>query len=150
MRENGLVLNSIILTAREKICFRPDICCEPLLCEYAAGYYDKLPNALADLLPLQAFDRTNITQAAQKYQVCPFELGLDLAYWCDVIIGDYNHGLTPITFNHFDDLDERQVCLVDEAHNLPERENHVQCPVAKIRWTNVAPLWANSMLIWKN
>ncbi len=122
MRENGLVLNSIILTAREKICFRPDICCEPLLCEYAAGYYDKLPNALADLLPLQAFDRTNITQAAQKYQVCPFELGLDLAYWCDVIIGDYNHGFDPRShLTIFDDLDERQVCLVDEAHNLPER-----------------------------
>ncbi|HHX37718.1 MAG TPA: hypothetical protein GX717_07040, partial [Clostridiaceae bacterium] len=60
MRNNGLIINSIILTAREKICFCPDICCEPLLCEFSVGYYDKLPEALNELLPLQSFDRATI------------------------------------------------------------------------------------------
>ncbi|HHX38196.1 MAG TPA: ATP-dependent DNA helicase, partial [Clostridiaceae bacterium] len=59
---------------------------------------------------------------ARKYKICPFELGLDLAYWCDIIIGDYNHGFDPRShLTLFDDPDERQVYLVDEAHNLPER-----------------------------
>lgn len=122
LRGAGLFLRSITLTAREKICFRPDICCETALCEYADGYYDRLSDALTHLLRGQAFDRSAIESAARKYRLCPFELGLDLAHWCEVIIGDYNHGFDPRSrLMLLGNSDERHVLLVDEAHNLPDR-----------------------------
>ena len=35
--------------------------------------------------------REVILAQAEKYQVCPFELSLDLSLWMDVIICDYNY-----------------------------------------------------------
>lgn len=122
MRASGLVIKSITMTAREKICFCPDICCEPALCEFADGYYDRLPAALDQLLRLQAFDREVIEKAARDNRLCPFELSLDLCDWCDIIIGDYNHGFDPrASLRAINDRDEHHVLLIDEAHNLPDR-----------------------------
>ena len=45
------------------------------------------PNALtADALQM----------LARRRKVCPFELGLDLSLWCDVVIGDYNYLFDPV------------------------------------------------------
>ncbi len=33
---------------------------------------------------------------ARQFTVCPFELGLDLSEWCDVVIGDYNYLFDPV------------------------------------------------------
>ena len=33
---------------------------------------------------------------ARRHKVCPFELGLDLSLWCDVVIGDYNYLFDPV------------------------------------------------------
>ncbi len=122
MREKGLELRTTLLTARERICFCPDICCETALCPYATDYYDRLPKALKNLLPLQLFDRPAIEQAARKFELCPFELGLDLARLSDLVIGDYNHVFDPRSrLSIVPDPDLKQAFLVDEAHNFPDR-----------------------------
>ena len=123
-----LALRSVTLTAKEKACLCRDAegrpACLPELCPYANGYYDRLKTALSALLDggSGCFDRTVLAETGRKFSVCPFELGLDLSEWCDVIIGDYNYLFDPVVhLRRFFDSAGDWLFLVDEAHNLPER-----------------------------
>ena len=123
LRQADLQLKSVTLTAKEKICFCPPVDCDPEICVFARGYFDKVKMALEEIDQHQAFTRPVIEEIAQKYQVCPFELSLDLALWMDCIICDYNYAFDPRVYLHrfFDLSTEAYVFLIDEAHNLPDR-----------------------------
>ena len=124
----GLALRSVTLTAKEKACLCRDAegrpACLPELCPYANGYYDRLKTALSALLDggSGCFDRTVLAETGRKFSVCPFELGLDLSEWCDVVIGDYNYLFDPVVrLRRFFDASGDWLFLIDEAHNLPDR-----------------------------
>ena len=123
----GLALRSVTLTAKEKACLCKDAeghpACLPESCPYANGYYERIQPALAVLLDGTApFDRASLAEAARQFTVCPFELGLDLSEWCDVVIGDYNYLFDPVVRLHrFFDAAGDWLFLIDEAHNLPDR-----------------------------
>ena len=124
----GLVLRSVTLTAKEKACLCKDAegrpACLPELCPYAKGYYDRLKDALTFLLDAESgsFDRAVLAEAGRRFSVCPFELGLDLSEWCDVVIGDYNYLFDPVVkLRRFFDASGDWLFLIDEAHNLPDR-----------------------------
>ena len=123
----GLALRSVTLTAKEKVCLHPDAegrpACLPELCPYANGYYDRIKDALSALLDGSgSFDRAALAETAQRFSVCPFELGLDLSEWCDVVIGDYNYLFDPVVhLKRFFDSSGDWLFLIDEAHNLPDR-----------------------------
>jgi DNA excision repair protein ERCC-2 len=123
MHGAGLQFKSVTLTAKEKICFCPPVNCDPEVCVFARGYFDKVKNALAETDSQQDFTRPVIEDLARKYEICPFEFSLDLALWADCIICDYNYAFDPRVYLHrFFDFDtEPYVFLVDEAHNLPDR-----------------------------
>jgi DNA excision repair protein ERCC-2 len=123
MREAGLQFKSVTLTAKEKICFCPPVNCDPEVCVFARGYFDKVKQALAETDPYQTFTRPVIEELARTYEICPFEFSLDLALWADCVICDYNYAFDPRVYLHrFFDFDtEPYVFLVDEAHNLPDR-----------------------------
>jgi DNA excision repair protein ERCC-2 len=123
MRQAGLSLRSVTLTAKEKICFCPPVNCDPHACPFARGYFDKVKTALGEMDTIQAFTRPVIEELARKYEICPFEFSLDLSLWVDCIICDYNYVFDPRVYLHrFFDFDiEPYVFLVDEAHNLPDR-----------------------------
>ena len=123
MRRAGLQLRSVTLTAKEKVCFCPPVNCDPEVCPFARGYFDKVKRALEELDRRQAFTRPVIEEIARAYEVCPFELSLDLSLWVDCIICDYNYAFDPRVYLHrfFDDCTEAYIFLIDEAHNLPER-----------------------------
>ena len=123
MRQSNLYLRSVTLTAKEKICFCPPVNCDPEVCIFARGYFDKVKGALKELDQHQAFTRPVIEELARKYQICPFEFSLDLALWVDCIICDYNYVFDPRVYLHrfFDFNIEPYIFLVDEAHNLPDR-----------------------------
>lgn len=121
-------IRGVTLTAKEKVCLHPDAeghpACLPELCPYARGYYDRVNTAMVYLLDKSnsCFDRAALADAARRYMVCPFELGLDLSEWCDVIIGDYNYLFDPVVhLRRFFDASGDWLFLIDEAHNLPER-----------------------------
>ena len=122
-----LALRSVTLTAKEKVCLHPDPeghpACLPELCPYANGYYDRIKDALSALLDdTGSFDRAALTGAAKRFSLCPFELGLDLSEWCDVVIGDYNYLFDPVVhLKRFFDASGDWLFLIDEAHNLPDR-----------------------------
>ena len=122
-----LALRSVTLTAKEKACLHPDAeghpVCLPEVCPYANGYYDRIKNALAALLDGSGqFSRAALADTARQFTVCPFELGLDLSEWCDVVIGDYNYLFDPVVhLKRFFDASGDWLFLIDEAHNLPDR-----------------------------
>lgn len=125
LRNNGLSFKSVTLTAKEKICFMEETECNPDYCPYAKGHYDRINDAVFDLLThADDFNRKIIEEYALKHQVCPFEMCLDMSLFCDGIICDYNYVFDPhVYLKRFfgDSVQGRYTFLVDEAHNLLER-----------------------------
>lgn len=123
LRQAGLQCKTLTLTAKDKICLSPGSACTPEECPYAAGYYDRIKPALLACWQEAAFTREVIEQQAREYQVCPFELSLELAFWADAVICDYNYVFDPrVYLKRFFQEPGGQYCfLVDEAHNLVDR-----------------------------
>ncbi len=125
LRNHGLSLKSVVLTAKEKICFMQEVECNPDACPYAKGHYDRINDAVYDLLTHEdSFSRGKIEEYAKKHQVCPFEMCLDMSLFSDGIIGDYNYVFDPhVYLKRFfgDGVQGNYVFLIDEAHNLLER-----------------------------
>ena len=96
MRSCGLCLKSVTITAKDKICFKDETKCQKDYCEFADGYYDRINEAILDILTNEsAMTREVIESYARKHTVCPFEFSLDLAYAVDTIICDYNYIFDP-------------------------------------------------------
>jgi len=123
MRAAGLQFKSVTLTAKEKICFNPPVNCDPEECLYARNYFGKVKTALAEIDRQDAFTRPVIEGIARQYELCPFELSLDLALWMDCVICDYNYAFDPRVYlrRFFDFSSDPYIFLIDEAHNLPDR-----------------------------
>lgn len=126
LRAKGLHFKSVVLTAKEKICFMEQTECNPEHCPYAKGHYDRINDAVYALLTEQErFSREKIEEYAIKYQVCPFEMCLDMSLFADGIIGDYNYLFDPHVYlkRFFGDgsANSNHLFLIDEAHNLLER-----------------------------
>ncbi len=125
LRDKGLSMNGVMLTAKEKICPFSEPKCTPDACPYAKGHFDRVNEALfACITEEKLFDGELLQEKAGQYQVCPYELGLDLSSWSDFILGDYNYAFDPdASLRRFFGEGQRgdYVLLVDEAHNLVER-----------------------------
>ena len=125
MRANGARLKRLTLTARDKICFKPNggTTCDPEQCEFAIGYYDRINHALEDIFQQDALTHPVIEEHAQKHKVCPFEFSLDLSLCSDIITCDYNYVFDPRAYlkRHFLDSKGQYAFLIDEAHNLVDR-----------------------------
>ena len=124
LKENGLSLSDIIITAKDKICFCKGQACNPDECPFTKGYYDKIQTVIRYcLLTYDDFDNALITQIAYENQICPFEFELDLSLFMDVIVCDYNYLFDPISYmkRYFDEDASHFLALVDEAHNLVDR-----------------------------
>lgn len=120
-----LRLKSVVLTAKEKICPKDSCECNPDACPYAKGHYDRINDAMYDLLVNEdEFSRDKILLYSEKHKVCPFEFSLDMSLFSDVIICDYNYVFDPNVYlrRFFGDTATGEfLFLVDEAHNLAER-----------------------------
>jgi DNA excision repair protein ERCC-2 len=128
LRDTGVQVRSISLTAKAKICFASDASgCDAATCPFRKGYYDRYKPAMRELLATQRLDSDNISIVARKHQVCPFELSLDVSNWVDVIIGDYNYVFDPIVMlqRYFGEGRAKHVVLIDEAHNLLDRSREM-------------------------
>lgn len=125
MRQKGLKLKSVVLTARDKICFMGEAECNPDYCPYAKGHYDRINDAVYELLTgRDNFDREAVCACAREHRVCPFELCLDMSLFADAVICDYNYLFDPhVYLKRFfsEGIREDYIFLIDEAHNLVER-----------------------------
>ena len=124
-RSHGYRGKVVLITAKEKLCKCEKPECNPDACPYAKGHFDRVNDAVFDLLQQEdCFSREVLLAQADKYMVCPFELCLDVSSWSDVIIGDYNYVFDPTVYlKRFFAEGNRgdYLFLVDEAHNLVER-----------------------------
>lgn len=129
LRERGYTAKTIQLTAKEKLCVCEEMNCNPIDCPRALGHFDRVNDAVFDLLQKSdTFTREEILAQAQAYNVCPFELSLDVATWADNILCDYNYVFDPNVYlkRFFAEGGKGDyIFLVDEAHNLVERSREM-------------------------
>lgn len=124
-RAHGYRGKVVQITAKEKLCKCEKPECNPDACPYAKGHFDRVNDAVFDLLQQEdCFSREVLLEHADKHMVCPFELCLDVSSWSDVIVGDYNYVFDPTVYlkRFFAEGNKGDyLFLVDEAHNLVER-----------------------------
>ena len=115
--------NALTLTARDKICLAPGRACHGDDCPYARGYYDRVTDALQAAIAAPTLRRQDIDSLARQFEVCPYQLALDLLPWVDVVIADlhYLYSLTATLASAIKADSKRWTVLLDEAHNLPGR-----------------------------
>ncbi len=131
----GAKLKAIVISAKDSVCLCPKKIasgqsasnfCNSFDCEFARGYYDRVNDAIRELVEnYSGYTLSLIETIAKKHRVCPYELSLDLSLLCDVIICDYNYIFDPVIYfqRYFGEGGEngKYVFLIDEAHNLPDR-----------------------------
>lgn len=125
LKEKGLLYKTITLTAKEKICFCEEAECNPDACPYAKGHFDRVNDAVFDLITHSGdWSREVLEEQAKKHMVCPFEMSLDVSNWADAVICDYNYAFDPQAYlkRFFSESGKGEyLFLIDEAHNLVER-----------------------------
>jgi len=134
-REAGAKLRSLTITAKGKICFKNEPICTPEYCEYARDYYRKLgETGVVELLSRKRRLKARVfRELGEQHQVCPFELQIDAAKLCDVVICDYNYVFGPRSaLGRAAGLAVGQTgkpnLVIDEAHNLPGRAMEYYSP----------------------
>ena len=125
LRKQNLKFKVITLTAKEKICFCEETSCNPDDCPYAKGHFDRVNDAVYELLMREDVMSREVLEAqARKHKVCPFEMALDVSTWVDGVICDYNYVFDPdARLRRFfaEGGAGGYLFLIDEAHNLVER-----------------------------
>ena len=126
LKDRGLAFKVLTITAKEKMCLLEEPDCNPAACPRARGHYDRINEAVFEILTGQSrYQREDILAQSEKWQVCPYELELELASWMDAIICDYNYVFDPdVKLRRFFGEGSRKedfIFLIDEAHNLVER-----------------------------
>ncbi len=155
MREHGLKARVITLFAKEKCCvgsMGPKDCTS-VTCANANGHYERINDALFALLTRYGdVDKAAVDTVAREFCVCPYELMLDAATYCDVIICDCNYLFDPRVFlrRFFDDDCDvsENVALIDEAHDLVERAREMySAQLSLSEFSGFAPLIPDSDFI---
>ncbi|MEX1376906.1 MAG: ATP-dependent DNA helicase [Eubacteriales bacterium] len=122
LRNKGLIINSIALTAKETSCPQKIYNCHPKVCSRARGYYDRLGLAMDCFEENKHYNIEEVRKIADKFNICPFELSLDISVESDIIICDYNNIYDPrAKLKRFFDDGGDYAALIDEAHNLVGR-----------------------------
>src|SRR5699024_1252379 len=124
LKDKSLFIKALQITSKEKICLNDEVSCNPIDCPFAKGHFDRVNDALKDILANEnIIDYDIIIEYAKKYMVCPLEFELDISTYSDFVICDYNYVFDPNVFlkRFFDEVIDSYVFLIDEAHNLLER-----------------------------
>ncbi len=123
-RNRDLSLKTVVLSAKEDICFLPSPSCTPDLCPYAKNYFDRINDVILDNIEeCDLYSIEKIRKIALENEMCPYVLALDLSDWRDLVICDYNYLFSPKASlqRHFAENGNSYVFLIDEAHNLADR-----------------------------
>lgn len=125
LENRGLACKVLVITAKEKLCVCDEVECNPVKCPRAKGHFDRVNDAVFRLLNQEnSYDREILLDYSERYQVCPYEMCLDVAAWVDAVICDYNYVFDPdVHLRRFfgEGGKGNYIFLIDEAHNLVER-----------------------------
>ena len=121
MRRQPLHLWTLTLDAKDRQCPEKTVC-HPDFCPRAKGHFLRDGDAIDELLREDDWSPERIRQAADKYNICPFELSLSLAELADLTICDYNYAFDPaVHIQRIFDKTNDVTLLIDEAHHLSDR-----------------------------
>jgi len=115
---------TIEIIARDKLCPLEKRSCNPEDCPRAKGHYDRINDAIYELLTtVDLITREDIEAKGEEVMVCPYEMNLDLTDWCDNILCDYNYVFDPnVALDRLFLMNSGEcILLIDEAHNLVSR-----------------------------
>lgn len=125
LKARGLKYKVITITAKEKLCICDEAECSPQHCPRAKGHFDRVNDAVFEILNQEdIYTRERLLEHSEKWQVCPYEMCLDIASWCDAVICDYNYVFDPdVKLKRFfgEGVKGEYLFLIDEAHNLVDR-----------------------------
>ncbi len=124
MCAQGARINSIILSAKERICQNGVLCRRGNACERSRFTSEQTRLACEELQKVAGVtvERKHINEVAKRYNICPYELSLNFSMLCDIIICDYNYLFDPRAYlRRYFDRHGDYCFLIDEAHNLPDR-----------------------------
>ena len=134
------MIRTLTLTAKARICMKAEMVCNPTACEYARDYYQKVAehDLVAKLGRLQAVTAATLKRYAERYEVCPAELGMDATPAFDLIIGDYHYvigaqGLITRVTARQRGKAAKPSLIIDEAHNLFTRATENQSATLSVR-----------------
>ncbi len=122
--QDNTAIKTVRLSSKERLCLRDEVDCDPEICPFAKGYYDRIQGALKALYQLtDDVDVDVLKKIGLDHKVCPHELALDVSLVSDVIVADYNYAFDPRIrlIRFFEDEAKHPKILVDEAHNLVDR-----------------------------
>ncbi len=91
-------------------------------CLRCIGFFERLDAAREELFALRRLDVATMQKVAAGHRLCPFELGLQMLPWVDVVICDFNYVFDPLVqLGYFITDARRKLLLIDELHNLVDR-----------------------------
>ena len=123
LTKSGAKIRSVILLAKDRLCKRGGLCRESKkLCPtFTSGKIAEAAMALFDK-GISTVTPSDVSEIAEKFNVCPYELSLTYSELCDVVICDFNYLFDPqVYIRRFFTRCGSYAFLVDEAHNLAER-----------------------------
>lgn len=124
LKERGLKAKAITLNSKDHMCLQDEVDCDPDICPYAKGFYDRLKEGLEDVFVHDdVYTADLIKDYGEMHKICPHEFALEISNYADIVICDYNYVFDPrVRLIRYFEEDYYQVkLLVDEAHNLIDR-----------------------------
>ena len=128
MKEKGLKVKTIVLHSKENMCLMDTVDCDPEICPYAKGFFNRVNDALKDIFVHEdVYDRELVLLYAKYHTICPHEFSLTISNFSDIVICDYNYAFDPRThlIRYFEEEYYNPILLVDEAHNLISRSRNM-------------------------
>ena len=124
LKENGLIAKTVVINSKDSMCLMDEVDCDPDICPYAKGYFNRVNEALNDIFVHQdVYEMDLIKQYGEYHTVCPHEFSLSISNFSDIVICDYNYAFDPRThlIRYFEDYYYNPILLIDEAHNMIDR-----------------------------
>jgi len=128
LKDKGLVCKTVVINSKEAMCQMDTVDCDPDICPYAKGYYDRLKEALNDIFIHQdVYDMKLIKDYGEYHKICPHEFSLSISNFSDLVICDYNYVFDPRThlIRYFEEEYYSPKLLIDEAHNMVDRSRNM-------------------------
>lgn len=138
----GGKVKSTFINAKEKMCLNNEQECNPDKCPFTKDYYTKLTSVITAILKEKNsyYDDDYFINKAKMYNMCPFELSLDVSSFTDIVICDYNYIFDPFVFLERYLLGEpnKYSLLIDEGHNLISRSRSMYSGLISLKTLNIA------------
>ncbi len=124
LKEKGLVCKTVVINSKENMCMMDKVDCDPEICPYAKGFFNRLKEGLNDIFVHQdVYEMDLIKSYGEYHKICPHEFSLAISNYSDIVICDYNYAFDPRVhlIRYFDEEYYNPMLLIDEAHNMIDR-----------------------------